>query len=319
LSKYFRLYQFFHQKNDLLFASCHYIDNATPRYKGKSMKLATFVRAQNRPEIGVVIDDTVYPAPTDLRIGGMNELIANWNELSSSVAKWPALQTGIPLSSVRLLAPVPCPEKILAIGLNYAAHVKEGGPRDLPTSQIWFSKQRNSVNGPYDPIQMPRVSTMIDYEVELVVIIGKRCKHVSPSDAADVIFGYCVGNDVSVRDWQRRTPQWTLGKSFDTHGPFGPWITTTDEVADPHALDISCKVNGELRQSSNTQHMLFNIFDQIAELSKAMTLEPGDVIFTGTPSGVGVAMKPPQFLQPGDRVTCEIAVLGRIEGVLTPE
>jgi 2-keto-4-pentenoate hydratase/2-oxohepta-3-ene-1,7-dioic acid hydratase in catechol pathway len=283
------------------------------------MKLATFSRDTNDPSIGVVIGDTLYPAPAGLEVQTMKELIAHWSEIEPMARGWPDSQAGVALSSVKLLAPIPRPDKILAIGLNYADHVNEGGPRPLPTSQIWFSKQMNTVNGPFEPIQLPRASNMVDYEVELVAVIGKRCKHVNRQDAANVIFGYCVGNDVSARDWQRRNVQWTLGKSFDTHAPFGPWITTADEVGDPHALDISCEVNGQRRQSSNTKHMLFNVFDQIAELSKALTLEPGDVIFTGTPGGVGVAMKPPQFLQPGDRVVCSISSLGRIEGLMVPE
>jgi 2-keto-4-pentenoate hydratase/2-oxohepta-3-ene-1,7-dioic acid hydratase in catechol pathway len=283
------------------------------------MKLATFSHAHNPAAIGVVVGETLYPAPPGSGVETMRELIARWPELRQKVSQWPDSQTGVPLASVRLAAPLPRPDKILAIGLNYAEHVKEGGPRDLPASQIWFSKQLNTVNGPFDPIQLPRASSMVDYEVELVAIIGRRCKHVSVAEAANVVFGYCVGNDVSVRDWQRRNGQWTLGKSFDSHGPFGPWITTADEVGDPHTLDLTCEVNGQRRQSSNTRYMLFNVFDQIAELSQALTLEPGDVIFTGTPGGVGVAMKPPQFLQAGDRVTCTISSLGQIEGVMTPE
>jgi len=222
------------------------------------------------------------------------------------------------LKQVRLKAPVPHPQKILAIGLNYADHIAESGvPK--PDRQIWFSKLPNAVNGPYDPIQIPKASTSVDYEAEFVVIIGKRCRHVAKEDAAGVIFGYCAGNDVSVRDWQFHTTQWILGKSFDTHAPFGPWIVTPDEAGDPHALGIRCLVNGALRQNSNTCNLVFNVFDQIALLSEAMTLEPGDVIFTGTPGGVGFAAKPPAFLKAGDVVRVEIDRIGALEAGLVPE
>lgn len=222
------------------------------------------------------------------------------------------------LAEVHLKAPVPDPQKILAIGLNYADHIAETG-RQKPKRQVWFSKLPNAVNGPYDPIQIPKVSNNIDYEAEFVAIIGKRCRHVSSANAKDVIFGYCAGNDVSVRDWQRLSPQWILGKSFDTHAPFGPWIVTPDEIGDPHTLGIRCLVNGELRQNSNTSHLIFNIFDQIEHLSQALTLEPGDVIFTGTPGGVGVAMDPPSWLKAGDVVRVEIDRVGALEAKMVAE
>jgi 2-keto-4-pentenoate hydratase/2-oxohepta-3-ene-1,7-dioic acid hydratase in catechol pathway len=175
------------------------------------------------------------------------------------------------------------------------------------------------VNGPYDPIEKPKASDAIDYEAELVFIIGKRCRHVSREDAAAAIFGYSVGNDVSVRDWQMATSQFLLGKSFDTHAPFGPWIVTPDELGDPHALGIRSFVNGQKRQDSNTRHLIFDIYDQIAHVSQAMTLEPGDVIFTGTPGGVGMAMDPPCFLRAGDTVRVEIERIGVLEAKVTAE
>ncbi|MDE1999280.1 MAG: fumarylacetoacetate hydrolase family protein [Burkholderiales bacterium] len=220
------------------------------------------------------------------------------------------------LDQVHLSAPVPRPSKLLAIGLNYLEHVQEqivGESRNVPEHQIWFTKLGHAVNGPYDPILLPAVSQATDYEGEMVAIIGQRCKHVPRERAHELVFGYCVGTDVSVRDWQKRTPQWMLGKSFDTHAPFGPCLTTADEVGDPHGLDLRCWVNGELRQSSNTRLMIFNLWDQIAHLSQVMTLEPGDVIFTGTCSGVGAAFNPPKFLREGDVVRVEIDKLGHIE------
>ena len=188
-----------------------------------------------------------------------------------------------------------------------------------PERQVWFTKAQTSVNGPHDPILIARNTMANDYEVELVAVIGKRAKHVSAADAASVIFGYCVGNDVTERMWQHAGPQWALGKSFDTHAPMGPWLTTADELGDPHRLGIRCFVNGEKRQDSNTSHLVFNIWQQIEHLSAAMTLEPGDVTFTGTPGGVGAAMDPRQFLKAGDVVRCEIDALGAIEGVMQAE
>lgn len=159
----------------------------------------------------------------------------------------------------------------------------------------------------------------MDYEAELGVVIGTRCRHVSAADAASVIAGYLVVNDVSVRDWQMRSPTMTLGKSFNTHGPIGPWIVTADEVPDPHALRLRMYVNGELKQDAITGEMIYNIWDQIAYLSTVMTLEPGDLIATGTPSGVGVAMKPPQFRKPGDVMRVEIDGIGHIENICAHE
>ena len=226
------------------------------------------------------------------------------------------------LDQIKLQAPVPRPGKTLAIGLNYLDHVQEkiiGESRTVPEHQIWFTKLSTAINGPFDPIILPKVSEMTDYEAEMVAVIGQRCKHVPANKAHEVVFGYAVGNDVSVRDWQKRTSQWTLGKSFDTHAPFGPCLTTADEVGDPLALNLKGWVNGELRQSSNTSLMIHNVWEQIALISQAMTLEPGDVIFTGTCSGVGAAFSPPKFLRAGDVVKVEIDKLGSIEACCVPE
>ncbi|MBO9376734.1 5-carboxymethyl-2-hydroxymuconate isomerase [Sphingomonas histidinilytica] len=217
-----------------------------------------------------------------------------------------------------LLAPLPKPGKILAIGLNYVDHINETDFA-APVHQVWFSKQVNSVHGPYADVQLPRAAAETDYEVELVAVIGKRGRHIGEGDAPAHVFGYCVGNDVSARDWQMRTPQWVLGKSFDTHAPFGPWITTADELGDPHGLGIRCTVNGERRQAADTGRMCFSIWQQIAYLSQVMTLEPGDLIFTGTPAGVGLGMSPPTYLRPGDVVRCEVDRLGFIENRFVPE
>ncbi|WP_304169493.1 fumarylacetoacetate hydrolase family protein [Phenylobacterium aquaticum] len=278
------------------------------------MKLATFT-AGGASELGVVQGDRVV-AVSRIAPGlptGMIDLIAGWPSLEAEVRKIAeaAAQT-LPLAEVRLQAPIPRPGKIMAIGLNYADHIAESG-LGTPEHQIWFAKAATSASGPFDPIQIPRVSPAVDYEAELVAVIGQGGRHIGLGDAPSAVFGWCVGNDATERAWQHRTPQWTLGKSFDSHAPFGPWITTADEIIDPHALGIRCEVNGEARQTSNTRHLVFSVWDQIAHLSQAMTLEPGDLIFTGTPGGIGAAMKPMRFLQPGDHVRIEIEGLGAID------
>ncbi|HVN01916.1 MAG TPA: fumarylacetoacetate hydrolase family protein [Caulobacteraceae bacterium] len=284
------------------------------------MKLATFDSGAG-PQLGAVLGDRIVPLrpaapglPADM-IG----LIAVWPEVRSDVrAVADRGEAALALDSVRLLAPIRRPGKIMAIGLNYADHIEESG-MEAPKEQVWFSKASTAANGPFDPIQSPKVSPYLDYEAELVAVIGQGGRHISHEAAPKAVFGYCCGNDATERAWQHRTPQWVLGKSFDTHAPFGPWITTADEVPDPHALSIRGFVNGELRQNSNTRHLVFDLWDQIAQLSDAMTLEPGDLIFTGTPGGVGAAMNPRQFLKPGDRVRVEIESLGAIENPCVAE
>ncbi len=232
-------------------------------------------------------------------------------------------QTGVtyPLADVRLEATVPNPSKFLAIGMNYKKHVQEAIDAGIkvPDSQVWFNKQVSCVNGPFDPVHMPRASDKLDYEAELGVVIGKRCRHVDAKNAHAVVAGYLICNDVSVRDWQMRSPTMTLGKSFNTHGPIGPWLVTPDEIPDPHALQMRMLVNGEIKQQVRTDEMIYNVWDQIAYLSTVMTLEPGDIIATGTPSGVGGAMKPPQFRQVGDVMRVEIDGIGHIENIVVPE
>jgi 2-keto-4-pentenoate hydratase/2-oxohepta-3-ene-1,7-dioic acid hydratase in catechol pathway len=278
------------------------------------MKLALF-DAGAGPRTGVVVGDQIAATGID---GSMIDLIAGWASVKSAVGKAAATEEKQPLSSVRLLAPVQRPGKIFAIGLNYADHIAES-KMETPANQVWFTKAQTSINGPYDPMLIAKAGPYVDYEVELVAVIGKRGRNITKANAATHVFGYCVGNDVTERMWQHRTPQWSLGKSFDTHAPIGPWITTADEVGDPHALGLRCFVNGEKRQDSNTKHLVFNLWNQIEHLSQAMTLEPGDLIFTGTPGGVGAAMEPRQFLKAGDVVRCEMDKLGAIEATLTAE
>ncbi|GLT00380.1 5-carboxymethyl-2-hydroxymuconate isomerase [Sphingobium jiangsuense] len=279
------------------------------------MKLARYSKKEET-HLGVVIDDQIVPLdgladayPTMLSIitGGDAALTKVRDHVATGAER-------IPLADVQLLAPVERPAKFLAIGMNYRKHAEEARKLGVavPEKQFWFNKQTSCLAGPFDPIDRG-VSEKVDYEVELGVVIGKPAKGVSEADAAAHIFGYTVMNDVSARDWQQHSPTFTIGKSFDTHGPVGPWIVTADEIADPHALGLRCIVNGEVRQDSDTSQLIHNIWQQISYLSTAFTLEPGDLIATGTPEGVGVARNPPVFLQSGDVVRCEVDGIGAIE------
>lgn len=281
------------------------------------MKLATFTQS-GRTRIGVVQDGGILdlsaaaPAlPTEMR----SFLEAGAPALQAARAAKGAL---IPLKDVYLEAPVLRPSKFLAIGLNYADHIAET-KRETPQKQLWFNKQTTCVNAPYGQIHLPKVSTSLDYEGELGFVIGRKCRHVPKGRAHEVIAGFCIVNDVSVRDWQMHSQTMTMGKSFDTHGPFGPWIVTPDEVGDPHNLPIRTLLNGEVMQDSNTKHLVFNCYDQIVYLTQAFTLLPGDVIATGTPGGVGVAKTPPLFMKAGDRVRIEIEKIGAIEQEIIAE
>lgn len=284
------------------------------------MKLATFSTASNsNPRLGIVRDEGLVDLTS---IAGAPDTMARYMSggLAADTAARVAAGAGdvIDLDAAQLHPPVPEPGKMLGIGLNYADHIAETG-MTKPETQTWFNKQRNCVNGPYADINLPWVSDKLDYEAELCVVIGKRCKHVPRERAREVIAGYCCGNDVSVRDWQRRAFTMQIGKSFDTHGPIGPYLVTPDEVGDPHNLDIRCLVNGEIRQDSNTRHLIFDCYDAIAHLTQAFVLDPGDILFTGTSAGVGAAMKPPQFLKAGDVVRVEIEKLGHLEATVVPE
>ena len=227
----------------------------------------------------------------------------------------------ISLKEVTLKAPISRPPKIIAIGLNYADHLEEvraaGREMDTPVVPMIFNKQSLSVAGPYEDVHDPKVSEMLDFEGELTFVIGKKCRHVPKDKAHEVIAGYTIANDLSVRDWQLRQPTFTIGKSFDTHCPFGPAIVTSDEISDPHKLDLTTEVNGEQRQSSNTKHLIFDCFDLVEHLSTAFTLEPGDLVLTGTPGGVGVIEG--KFLKQGDVIKISIAELGYIENKVINE
>jgi 2-keto-4-pentenoate hydratase/2-oxohepta-3-ene-1,7-dioic acid hydratase in catechol pathway len=284
------------------------------------MKLCTFLR-DAVPVVGVVTDhgivDLSASAP-DLPREMSALLAAGEPALRRAATAARAGRERIALDSVRLAPPILRPPKFLAIGLNYADHVAEAG-LEKPKLPTVFNKQSTCVAGPTDPVHMPRVSSALDYEGELGFVIGRRCRHVPREQAHEVIAGYLVVNDVSVRDWQLRIPTWTMGKSFDTHGPIGPWITTADEAGDPHALRLRTWINDELRQDSNTKNLIFDCFAIVEHLSTAFTLEPGDVVATGTPGGVGIAMKPPKLLSIGDVMRVEIEGLGTLENRVVAE
>ncbi|CAB3668961.1 fumarylacetoacetate hydrolase family protein [Paraburkholderia rhynchosiae] len=287
------------------------------------MKLVTYT-FEGKTSVGKVVGDKVVDlskAYEDVPATVLGILQGGKEVMSRLEAVRPEDATTIPLSEVKLEAPIQNPQKYLAIGLNYKDHVEEilkrGGKG--PEHQMWFNKNVSCINGPYDPINLPKVSEALDYEGELGVVIGKRCKNVPESEALDAVGGYLVIDDVTCRDWQRKTTQWTLGKSFDTHGPIGPWLITPDEVPDPHALEMRLFVNGELRQKTSTGGMVYDIPAQISYLSTVMTLEPGDIIATGTCSGAGFGFTPPRFLKVGDFVRVEIDGIGHIENEVVAE
>ena len=283
------------------------------------MKLVTFTH-NKQTRVGAVIDDVVVdskgcadiPASMIEFLGaGSNALLAMQELINSGRAL-------IALNEVKLNAPVPRPGKYLGLSLNYADHIAETG-RDQPEYPGFFTKQSSCVIGYGDAIHRPKVSDKLDYEGELAFVIGKRCRHVPVDKAHQVIAGFTIANDVSVRDWQMRSPTLMIGKSFDTCGPLGPWIVTPDEVGDPHNLAIKTWIDNELRQDGNTRQMIFNCYEMIAYLSQAMTLEPGDVIATGTPSGVGVKMQPRGYMKPGQTARIEIEGIGTLSNPVIEE
>jgi acylpyruvate hydrolase len=221
-------------------------------------------------------------------------------------------------AAVTLKAPIPRPGKILCIGLNYRDHAAESN-QPIPEHPTVFAKYANTVIGPGEAIVLPRVTEKIDYEAEFAFVIGRTARHVAAADALDYVAGYLPFNDVSARDYQMRTSQWTVGKTFDTFGPMGPALVTADEIPDPHDLDIQLSIDGEVLQSSNTRNLIFSVNELIADLTSFMTLEPGDLISTGTPSGVGSARKPQRWLRPGEVVRIEISRLGVLENPVVAE
>ncbi len=286
------------------------------------MKLVSY-KIHDKINIGALKEDFIVPFSNDPNIP--NDMLSFLEAgkkimtLAEDVVK--KNQNIIPMDSCRLINPILRPPKIIAIGLNYQDHLEEiraiGREVDDPEVPMIFNKQSTSACGPFEDIHDPKVSDKLDYEGELAFVIGKKCRHVPRNEAHNVIAGYCVSNDVSVRDWQLRVPTFTIGKSFDTHCPFGPAIVTADEISDPHNLQIKTEVNQEVRQNSNTKNLIFNCFELVEHLSTSFTLEPGDLILSGTPGGVGVADN--KFLKEGDEVKISISELGYIENKVVNE
>lgn len=292
------------------------------------MRFATFSTDGTQPRIGLVQGDVVVdlvPAlagtidvPSSLLayIGEGRAFHAKVRDAVAAVSSWPD-GTTFPLAEVRLHAPLR-PGKIVGVGLNYVEHVEESSrsldtAKELPDRPVLFSKPGTAVVGPGEPIQHNgNMTQQLDWECELAVVMGTAARKVSEADAYDHVFGYSITNDISARD-QRRSGQWFFSKGQDSYAPFGPVIVTTDEITDPHTLQLRLSVNGDQRQNGNSEHMLFRIPALIADISSGVTLEPGDVIATGSPQGVGAAMNPPTFLKPGDVVRCEIERIGVLE------
>lgn len=275
------------------------------------MKLVRYTH-HGRTRLGKVVDSTVIDLSEITGIDhSMRQLLNDLPALRERLER--VAGPAIALEEVRLEAPIHDPQKFLGISMNYRQHAEEARRAGIviPSSQMWFNKQVSCISGPFDPVVKPRISEQMDYEIELGVVIGRRCRHVCAGDAPAVIAGYLIVNDLSARDWLKKSPTFTLGKSFDTHGPLGPWLTTSDEIADPLALQMTLTVNGEQRQHASTGDMIYSIYQQIEYLSSVMTLEPGDVLATGTPSGIGAPTG--RFLQPGDLLHLTIDGLGAIE------
>jgi 2-keto-4-pentenoate hydratase/2-oxohepta-3-ene-1,7-dioic acid hydratase in catechol pathway len=282
-----------------------------------------FVTFQSGGKVGpglLAPNDTVI----DLAAAGfptLLELIAGGNESRAKAEAFAAgakAENKLALGSVKLLAPIPRPNKLICIGLNYRAHAMETGA-SIPDVPTVFNKFATAVVGPGADIVLPKVSKSPDYEAEMAFVIGKGGRHIAGEDWQDHVWGYTIVNDVSARDYQRATTQWLMGKTFDTFAPMGPWIVTADEIADPHDLNISLDIDGETLQDSNTKDLIFKIPELIAFLSSVFTLEPGDIVSTGTPSGVGAARKPPRFLRPGEEVTVKIQGIGELTNPVVAE
>ena len=263
------------------------------------------------PQIAAIIGDEIVNLSTPHQ--DMPEFLASGVEIDTLLT-----DDVRPLAEAKLLPPVGAPPAILAVGLNYRAHAEEGG-REVPSTPVIFTKHHNCVIGPGDGIHIPRAAPdKVDYEGELAIVIGKRCRHVPKDRAHEIIAGYTVMNDVSVRDWQRASPTMLMGKSWDTHGPIGPWMATSDQI-DPHNLQLTTRVNDEIRQNSRTDDLIFDCFDIVEHLSTAFTLEAGTVIATGPPAGVGLYWDPPKMLKAGDEVSITIEGIGTLTNPVIAE
>lgn len=275
------------------------------------MRIAT-IQTANSLQLAIELEDGYAPiGPTGPN--SMLELIRNWKEAQDSIAASIDFENLFAKDQIALAAPIGDPGKIICIGKNYAKHAQEMGS-EPPSIPVVFSKFNSAIAAPGSDISLPAISEKVDFEAELVVVIGKAGRFIERSDAMSHVFGYCCGNDVSARDWQKEKPggQWLLGKSFDNFAPLGPCIVTADEIEDPHNLNIAMRLNGETMQSSNTSHLIFPIDFLVSHLSQFVTLQPGDLIFTGTPAGVGAGRTPQVFLKSGDRMEVEIQGVGTL-------
>jgi len=271
-------------------------------------------------EPGVLLDGRVIPIQ-GAGFASVLEVIAGGADAQTQVRRWiggPASSRGLDPAGLTFAAPIPRPPKLICIGLNYRDHAAES-KLAIPEVPTMFAKFPTAVIGPGQPIVLPKNSAKPDYEAEFAVVIGRRGRHVAEDRWRDYVFGYTILNDVSARDFQMATSQWMIGKTFDTFAPFGPAIVTADEIADPHNLRISLTLNGETMQDSSTGNLIFKLPQLIAYLSSVFTLEPGDVIATGTPAGVGFARKPPRWLRPGDEVRIQIEGLGELVNPVVAE
>ena len=271
-------------------------------------------------EPGVLLDGRAIPIQ-GAGFASVLEVIEGGAEAQTRVRRWiagPASVHGLDPAGLTFAAPIPRPPKLICIGLNYRDHAAES-KLAIPEVPTMFAKFPTAVIGPGQPIVLPKNSTKPDYEAEFAVLIGRRGRHVAEDRWRDYVFGYTILNDVSARDFQMATSQWMIGKTFDTFAPFGPAIVTADEIADPHSLRISLTLNGETMQDSSTGNLIFKLPQLIAYLSSVFTLEPGDVIATGTPAGVGFARKPPRWLRPGDEVRIQIEGLGELVNPVVAE
>jgi 2-keto-4-pentenoate hydratase/2-oxohepta-3-ene-1,7-dioic acid hydratase in catechol pathway len=270
------------------------------------MRLVTFQPPHGHPQAGILSNREVLPTGLDM----LSVCAAGHAE--------PEVAPSFDIDSVRLLAPIPRPPKFICIGLNYRDHAAEA-KAEVPSVPTIFNKFPSVVIGPGAPIVLPRVSSKPDYEAEFAFVIGRGGRYISAARAMEHVFGYTIVNDVSARDFQNATSQWLMGKTFDTFAPMGPWIVTKDEIADPHALDISLEIGGHVLQKSNTRELIFKIPELIEYISQVVTLEPGDVVATGTPAGVGFSHKPPRWLRPGDETIVRIQGIGELRNPVIAE
>jgi 2-keto-4-pentenoate hydratase/2-oxohepta-3-ene-1,7-dioic acid hydratase in catechol pathway len=283
------------------------------------MRFVTF-EADGRTYAGVLSGDYVIdlaPAGFTTILDLVRHSVVGKSKVEKLVAEAP-IESRFPLERIKLLAPIPQPRKLICVGLNYLDHARETGA-EVPKVPTIFNKFATAVIGPGDTVVLPKVSKAPDYEAELAFVIGTGGRHIAAENWADHVFGYTIVNDVTARDYQKATSQWLMGKTFDTFAPLGPWIVTADEIPDPHKLGIQLEINGELLQDSNTSELIFKIPELIEFLSSVFTLEPGDIVSTGTPAGVGFTRKPPRYLHAGEEMIVRVEKIGELRNPVAAE